>query len=107
VNAPAPFPPSRHASHLRRAGILVLLLGLIGGGLIYWLGLRSSPELDDFAMAQYNKPEMRQMQMLYGSQGRLIEDLLNGLKRPGTQALLAIVVTGIIAGGFFYLASRE
>jgi hypothetical protein len=55
-------------------------------------------------MVGYNKPEQRQMAILYGKQGELIEDLSNDLKQPGTQAIIIVVVAVLIAGGCFYFA---
>jgi hypothetical protein len=42
--------------------------------------------------------------MLYGKQGELIEDWSNDLKQPGTQAILIIGASILIAAGFFYFA---
>ena len=44
------------------------------------------------------------MGMLYGQQGQLIEDLINWLKQPGTQAILIVVAAAVIAAGCFYFA---
>lgn len=55
-------------------------------------------------MAGYNKPEERQMEILYGKQGELIEDWLNDLKQPGTQAIIIAVAAAIITAGCFYFA---
>lgn len=59
---------------------------------------------DDLSMAGYDKPTERQMGILYGKQGELIEDLTNELKQPGTQAILIIVTAALVAGCCFYFA---
>ena len=55
-------------------------------------------------MAGFNRSEERQMGMLYGKQGRLIEDTKNSLKQPGTQAMLTIAAAAVVAAGCFYFA---
>lgn len=102
---PDPVSSSRHrARQLRIIGVVVLLLGLGGAGLVYWLGTHSPDMSDDPSMLGYNQAETRQMEMLYGKQGRLVEDLTNDLKQPGTQAILVAVTSVIIAAGCFHFA---
>ena len=55
-------------------------------------------------MVGFNKAESRQMGMLYGKMGLLIEDWINELKRPGTQATLIASASILIAFGCFYFA---
>jgi hypothetical protein len=94
----------RRARQLRSIGVVGLLLGLGGAGVVYWT--RPPDVSDDLAMVGYKRAETRQMEILYGKQGRLIEDLSNDLKQPGTQAILVIVVSVMIASGCFYFARR-
>jgi hypothetical protein len=44
------------------------------------------------------------MEILYGKQGELIEDWTNDLKQPGTQAIIIVAASVIIASGCFYFA---
>ena len=44
------------------------------------------------------------MAMLYGKMGLLIEDWVNDLKQPGTQATLIVSASILIALGCFYFA---
>lgn len=99
---PAGF--SKQGSRLKLAGIVVLALGLGGAGLVYWLGTRSADLSGDLSMVRYNQPQKQQMERLYGKQGRLIQDITNGLKQPGTQAFLIAAVSAIVAAGCFYFA---
>jgi hypothetical protein len=93
---------SRRARTLRITGIIALVLGIAGAGIVYWT---RSPDLsDDLSMTGYNRAETRQMEILYGKQGELIEDWSNDLKQPGTQAVIIIVTAALIAGGCFYFA---
>jgi hypothetical protein len=55
-------------------------------------------------MVRFNKAESRQMAMLYGKMGLLIEDWANDLKQPDTQATLIASASILIALGCFYFA---
>jgi hypothetical protein len=85
-------------------GIILLVLGLGSAGMVYWLESRAPDHSDDPAMVGFNRSEERQMGILYGKQGELIEDLTNSLKQPGTQAWLIALAAGIVAAGCFYFA---
>jgi len=55
-------------------------------------------------MVGYDKSEQRQMGILYGKQGELVEDWSNDLKQPSTQAIIIIMAAVLVAGGCFYFA---
>ena len=55
-------------------------------------------------MVGYNKAQTWQMEQLYGKSGLLIEEWIDDLKQPGTQATIIVVVSALIAGGCFYFA---
>jgi hypothetical protein len=95
---------SRRARKLRITGVIVLVLGIAGAGIVYGLETRSADSSDDLSMVGYDKPEERQMKILYGKQGELIEDWSDDLKQPGTQAIIIIIATTMVAGGCFYFA---
>jgi flagellar basal body-associated protein FliL len=95
---------SRRQARLRMIGIIVLVLGLGGAGLVYWLGTRSPDVMDDLSMVGYNKAQTRQMGMLYGKMGPVIEEWFDDLKQPGTQAEIIVVISVLIAAGCFYFA---
>jgi hypothetical protein len=94
----------RRARKLRITGFIVLLAGIVGAGVVYWLGTRSPDASDDLSMLGYDKPEERQMEILYGKQGEFIEDLTNDLKQPGTQTFIIAAASILIASGCFYFA---
>jgi hypothetical protein len=107
VNDKTPSPLSsskRRARKLRIIGVIALALGIAGAGIVYWLRTREADVSGDISMAGYNKSEQRQMAILYGKQGELIEDWSNDLKQPGTQAIIIAAVSIIIAAGSFYFA---
>jgi hypothetical protein len=88
----------------RRIGIIVLLVGIVMAGVVYWRGTREVNLADDPAMTGFNRGEARQMAILYGTQGELIEELTTWLKQPGTQAVLIAIAAAIVAAGSFYFA---
>ena len=100
----SPDASSKTSARFRLAGIIVLVLGLAGAGAIYWAGTRSPDLTDDPAMTGYNRAQMRQMGMLYGKMGPVIEQWLDDLKQPGTQAVLIAAVSALGAAGCFYFA---
>ena len=103
-NAAGPPGSSRRSARLRMIGSIMLALGIGGAGMVYWLGTRSPDLSDDLSMLGYNKAEQRQMGRLYGKMGTLVNDWLDDLKRPGTQATLILLVSGSLAAGCFYFA---
>jgi hypothetical protein len=85
-------------------GVIVLALGIGGAGILYWLRTRSPDFSDDLSMVGYNRAQTRQMGQLYGKQGLLIEQWSNDLKQPGTQAIIILIFSTVIAAGCFYFA---
>jgi len=83
---------------------VVLLLGIFGADAVYWLGTRSADLSHDPSVVGFDKSEARQIGILYGNQGLLIEGWLHKLKHPGTQACLVVVTAVLIAGGCLYFA---
>ena len=55
-------------------------------------------------MVGFRRSEERQMGVLYGKQGQLIEAINDSLKQPGTQALLILGVAVVVAAGCMHLA---
>ena len=100
----SPDSSSKRAARLRIIGTVVLVLGLGSAGLVYWLGTRSPDVSDDLSMLGYNKAQTRQMGMLYGKMGPVIEEWFDDLKQPGTQAEIIVAVSILVAAGCFYFA---
>jgi len=94
----------RRARRFRITGIIILLLGIAGAGVVYWLGSRAPDFSDDPAMAGFNRAEERQMGILYGKPGQFIEDLTQALKQPRTPAFFIAAASAVIAAGCFYFA---
>jgi hypothetical protein len=108
VNEKTPGRPislfKQRARRFRTAGVIVLLLGIFSAVVVYWLGTRSPDISGDLSMTGYDKPEQRQMGILYGKQGELIEDWSNDLKQPGTQSVIIVVVAALVSAGCFYFS---
>jgi hypothetical protein len=94
----------RRARGLRIIAAVVLVLGIFGADLVYWLGTRSAEVSDDPQMLGNEKAESRQAEILYGKQASLIKEWSDELKRPGIQAVMVVVTAVLVAGGCFYFA---
>lgn len=94
----------QRARRLRMIGVIVLVLGIGGAGMLYWLRTRSPDVSDNLSMVGFNRAETRQMGQLYGKQGLLIEQWSDDLKQPGTQAAIIAGFSVLIFAGCFYFA---
>ena len=82
----------------------MLALGIAAAGIIYWMGTRSPDVSGDLSMVGFNRATQRQMGQLYGKQGLLIEQWIEDLKQPGTQVIIIVIFSTVIAAGCFYFA---
>jgi hypothetical protein len=100
--------PARAATNaqrkLRLIGGSVWILGIVSAGFLYWMRTHSLDPADDSTVAEPNRVEIRQIGILYGSMGNVIDSLSADLKRPGPQAFLILLASTVIAAGFFYLS---
>jgi len=94
----------RRAHYCRLTGIVVLLLGLAAAGTIYWRGTQEMDYSSNVSTLGLNRSTERQMGLLYGKQGQLLEDFIQALKRPRTQAILIGAAAVMLAGGCFYFS---
>jgi hypothetical protein len=101
---PAPDSSARRRARLRTIGILVLLLGLAGAGTVYWTGAPPADLSADPSTARAYKTAERTIEINSGKLGVLLNDLTEDLKRPGTQALIILAVSILVASGCFYFA---
>ena len=102
-NGTHPDSSSKFSARLRIVGAIVLALGITAAGIVYCIGTRGSHS-DDLDMIGYKRSESRQMGVLFGQSGVIIDDLLDDLKRPGTQAAIIAGISVLVACGCFYLA---
>jgi hypothetical protein len=97
----------RQARRLRITAAVVLLLGIFGAELVYWLRTRSVDSPDLLPVAGEDKGATRQAEMMMGRQAVFMEEWGRGLQRPGTQAVIILVSAGLVAGGCFYFARLQ
>ena len=97
-------PARKRPERLRMIGVIVLLLGLVAAGAVYWLGTHSSEPSEDELLPGNARAESRQMEILYGKLGLLTVELSNDLKQPGTQACIIATISILAAAGCFYVA---
>lgn len=105
-----PAKAKRCAKTFRLAGMIVLLFGFSGAGLVYWLGTRTVDISEDDSMTGFDRSTTRQMGILYGKQGEVLEDWLDDLKQPGTQAIIiggATVLATFVCFKFARLSDRD
>jgi len=101
---PSPERSRKLSARLKWTGRVILALGIVSAGFVYWIGSRQDDLSNDPSMLGFNRAEQRQMDELYGNSGLLMDEWLDDLKQPGTQAVLILVSSGLIAAGCFYFA---
>jgi hypothetical protein len=94
--------PSRR---LRIVGMLVLVIGVAGAGLFYWMETRSAGPSMDELFPGYSRNRARQVGILMGSMTVTLLGLVDSLKDPGTASLIIAAVSACVALIFFRLAS--
>jgi flagellar basal body-associated protein FliL len=99
-----PHASGRRRARLRTIGILVLLLGLGGAGAVYWTGAPPEDFSANPATARAYRTESRDIEINFGKMGLVMNDLLDDLKYPRTQAAIIAVVSLLVASGCFCFA---
>jgi len=97
-------PALRESDRLRRTGKLVLMAGIVGACLFYWVYARPAATPTDDPPG-YERAQNRQMRMLMGRTGVMMMEWQDALDLPGTQAVLIAAVTGLFSLYFFRAAS--
>lgn len=82
------------------------MAGIASACLLYWIRTHYQDPNADPMLAEYSKPEIRQMEILYGKMGLMTTDLFDTLKRPGPQAILIAAISVLVAAGCFFFARR-
>ncbi len=100
-------PSRQQAKRLRVTGIIVLALGLLGAGAVYWIRTHSGEPTEDELLAGNARAGAHQMGVLYGKMGLLTQELSDDLNQPGTQALIIAAASVLVAAGCFYFARLE
>jgi hypothetical protein len=93
------------ARQLRIVGVLVLVIGLAGAGLFYWVKARSAGPSMDELFPGYSQNRARQVGILMGSMTVTLLGLMDSLKDPFTASIIIAAVSGCVALIFFRLAA--
>lgn len=92
------------SKRLRVIGSLVLLFGVAGACLFYWIASRSAaPTMDDL-MPGYSRARSRQIGIMMGDLGVTLMAWLDALKDPGTQAIIVAAVSALVGLACFRVA---
>lgn len=94
----------RNVQRLRIAAVVVMILGLVGVGIVYWLAYRTDNGSANRLAMDYYKKDQLQLEKMYGAQGTLAADIYTALRQPGTQAIIILVTAALIAGGCLFFS---
>ena len=99
-------------ARLNSLAIIILLLGLGTGDLIYWRAGTDDAPTDDEVLAdqEQSKAYQREIERNVGAFGALMarwSDSLAELGQPKPLALTIMIVSCAVAGGCFWVASRQ
>src|SRR5689334_18008255 len=78
------------AKHLRVMGAAIFVAGVVLASVLYFRGKSDVPE--DASTVGFYKSSSRQMGVMYGQFGVMVDELEADLKRPGVQAGIVLVV---------------
>jgi hypothetical protein len=100
---PDPVAPPNLVGSFRTAGVVILVIGLVIAGLVYWLSPR--PDLpDDLNTPDNNKIVARDVASNFGQWGTFSYNLSQALHDPATQAAIIAIGSILVGGGCFYIA---
>lgn len=85
------------SARLRLAGRIILIGGIVAAIVFYWIQSRhATPELDELA-AGFIKARDRQLGQLMGPLGVVMNQWMDVLQRPLSEAILIAAGAGVIA----------
>ena len=100
----SPTPKNSHRPPGWRGAIIILLLGILIAGGVWWRGQAATALADDPAMQGFDRTSHRQMGLFFGKSGYLMEDFFDAVKQPHIQAALVLATAVLLAGGWWWLA---
>ena len=92
------------STRVRVAGTLVLVCGVVGAALFYWIQTRSAPQILDEIAAGYDKARERQMGIMMGTMGVIMVGWIDTLADPGAQAIMIAAGAALVAAICFRVA---
>ena len=97
----------KHSERLRIAGRVILVCGIAAAILFYWIQSRhAAPEIDELA-AGFVKARDRQIGQLMGPLGVTLNQWMEVLQRPLSEAILIAAGGAVVAWICFRLADSE
>lgn len=101
----ARFSALKRSDRLRAIGWVILVSGLFGAAIFYWVRSRSADvELDDLTALGYTKSMQHGMGVMMGPLGGILTDWQHDLTSPLGLALMIAAGTALVAGYFFRVA---
>ena len=92
------------STRVRIAGTVVLVCGIVGAALFYWIQVRSAPPVIDDIAAGYDKARQRQMGIMMGTLGVIMVGWIDTLADPGAQAIMIAAGAALVAAVCFRVA---
>jgi uncharacterized protein YjeT (DUF2065 family) len=94
----------KESGRLRVIGAIVLVLGMAGAGVFYWINAHpAGPSMDDL-LPGYARAQARGVGAMMGHFGLIMTEWQDTLALPGTQALIIAAVSALFASYFFRAA---
>ena len=104
TNLVARYSSLKESGRLRVIGRFVLVLGIVGACVFYWVEPPSKAQILDESVPGYAKSQAHEMGILMGHTGVMMMEWQDVLDRPGTQAIIIAAVSGLFSLYFFRAA---
>jgi hypothetical protein len=103
-NLAARFSSLKQSQRIRAIGIVVLLLGVAGACLYYWIQVRSADLTIEDLSPEYARAQQREIGIMMGHFGVMMFGWAQALAYPGTKAIGIAGGSAIAALGCFRVA---
>ena len=101
----ARFTALKRSDRLRAIGWFVLVSGIAGAAVLYWVQARTADlALDDATALGYTRSLRHGMGVMMGQFGMILTDWQETLSSPVGQALTVAICAALVAGYFFRVA---
>lgn len=104
---PSPAISTKPGAGFRTAGVIILLIGLVSAGLVYWLSTPAEVLPDELATPENNKKAARSIETDFGKMGDFSYALGEDLKDPLNRAAIVAIASILAASGCFYIAHLQ